>query len=426
MWLVGVAAYAVGVMQRTSLGVAGIQAAEHFGSTVGIVSTFVVVQLATYALMQVPAGLLLDRFGSRALLTAGSLVMGLAQVGLALADSIPLAIAARIVLGMGDSVIFSAILRLLPFWFPPHRVPVLSQLIGIFGQAGQIASAVVLLPLIQARGWQPAVLTAASASIVFAVACLLVVRDVPPGVDGARAAARLREIPGQLGEVARHPATQLGFFVHLTAGFSGIAFGMMWGIPFLIVGQGRSQSEAALLFSLMAVAGAAIGPVVGWLTARHPLRRSNLVLAAVWTNISCWLLVLLWPGPAPLWLLVALVLTIAAGGPGTGIGFDFARTALPATRLGAANGIVISGAFSAGTLAILIIGLFLDLASGGRPYTPELFRWAMALQLPVFAVGLIGIHLTRRSLRRRMRADGVVVPSWREVASRYRGRYRRP
>ena len=56
VWGVGLFAYGVAVMHRTSLGVAGLEAADHFGTTPGIVSTFVVLQLATYALAQVPVG----------------------------------------------------------------------------------------------------------------------------------------------------------------------------------------------------------------------------------------------------------------------------------------------------------------------------------------------------------------------------------
>ena len=112
----------------------------------------------------------------------------------------------------------------------------------------------------------------------------------------------------------------------------------------------------------------------------------------------------------------------AAGGPGTAIGLDFTRTNLPAHRLGAANGIVITGSFSASTFAILAIGILVDLMSGGGQYTGQQLRWAMMIQLPIFAVGLVGIFMSRRRLRALMTEQGVVVPSWREVVERYRHR----
>src|SRR4051794_41603295 len=71
VWLVGLLAYAVAVFHRASLGVAGVQAQERFSAGASALSLFLVLQLAVYAAMQVPAGVALDRFGSPALIVAG-------------------------------------------------------------------------------------------------------------------------------------------------------------------------------------------------------------------------------------------------------------------------------------------------------------------------------------------------------------------
>ena len=420
VWGVGIVAYISAVMQRTSLGVVGTQAAEHFGTTVGVISTFVVVQIATYALMQIPVGVLLDRFGSRTILVAGSIIMTLGQTTMAVTDDLGVAVAARIVLGAGDACIFTGILRLIPFWFRPQRVPILSQMTGMLGQLGQVAAVALLLPLVDWVGWTPTFLFSAGVCLVLAFCCLLAVRDVPPGVERVVTGGRPSEIPGQVWQVAKHPATQLGFWIHLTSGFPVNAFVLMWGIPYLTIGQGRSAAEAGVLFSLTAIFSALFGPMIGWLTARHPLRRSNLALTVIFGMIVCWAVVLIWPGPAPFWLLLLLVLSISAGGPGTGIGFDYARTQLPANRLGAGNGMVITGSFAGGTLIILIIGLFLDAMSNGGPYTAQHMKWAMSLQFPLFVAGLVGVFVSRRRLREKMVSEGVIVPSWREIVQRYR------
>lgn len=230
----------------------------------------------------------------------------------------------------------------------------------------------------------------------------------------------LREFHSRIRAVSLHPATQLGFWVHFTSGFSCITFVFMWGVPYLVVGQGMTQAEAGGLFALLSMASMAAGPVVGSLTARHPVRRSSLVMIFVWAVIACWAAVLLWPGRAPLPLLVLLVLALAVAGPGTGVGFDLPRTSLPATRLGAANGLVISGGFLGGTARILLMGLFLDWLSGGSAYTPEQLRLAWLLQIPFFVVGILGIHISRGRLRRQLAEDGVEVSTWRAVARRIR------
>ncbi len=422
VWGVGVFGYALAVMHRAALGVAGLEAAEHFGTTPGIISTFVVLQLATYALAQVPVGLLLDRYGSRLMLTGGTLVIAGGQALLATADDLSTAYVARVLLGIGDACMFNSVLRLLPRWFAPNRVPVLSQVTGMVGALGQIAAVGAVLPLIKLLGWQTGLLITVAFSVFAAVLVLAWVRDAPPGQAPAVVVDPIREIPRRIRGVSMHPATQLGFWVHFTSGFSSIAFVFMWGIPYLVVGQGLSQAEAGGLFALLSVASMVAGPVVGSLTARHPLRRSTLVLILVWAVIACWAAVLLWPGRAPMPLLLLLVLSLAVAGPGTGVGFDFPRTNLPATRLGAANGIVIAGGFVGGTVLILIMGVFLDWLSGGSDYTPEQLRLAWLLQIPFFVVGIVGIFVSRRRLRRLMASEGVVVPSWREVVLRIRRR----
>jgi hypothetical protein len=101
--------------------------------------------------------------------------------------------------------------------------------------------------------------------------------------------------------------------------------------------------------------------------------------------------VLLWPGRAPLGVLVPLVLVLATNGPGSMVGFDYARTENPPGRLGSATGIVNVGGFCASLCAILLIGLLLS-ASGD-------FRLAMSVQYVVWAVGVTGVLTSRRRLR---------------------------
>ena len=423
-----VGAYAVGIMHRSSLGVAGLEAAEHFGTTPSIVSTFVVLQLLTYALGQLPAGVMLDRIGPRIMLTFGSLVMVAGQLTLAFTDVLGLAFVARFFVGLGDACIYVSILTIIARWFPSRMVPLMSQMAGMLSVLGQLMAIYGLLPAIQRFGWQPGLTAAAALGVVMAATVFTVVRNAPPGAEVEQPTEKISQLHKGLWQVLKHPGTQLAFAIHFTSGFAMNAFVFMWGLPYLQVGQGLSQSTASALFTLITVSGLFIGPVIGILTGRHPLRRSNLALTVIWAGFLGWAVVLALPGPAPLWLLVLLVLALAAGGPATAVGFDYPRTLLPPTRLGVANGIVISGAFLGATLTILLIGTILEFLSGGAAtYTFGQFRIAMAVQLPLYAVGLAAIYITRMRLRRRMRAEGVIVPPWpeaisREIRKRRRGR----
>src|SRR5690606_970722 len=104
---------------------------------------------------------------------------------------------------------------------------------------------------------------------------------------------------------------------------------------------------------------------VGWFIAHNPWQRSTVVLTIVGAMAGAWGVVLLWPGDAPVALLVVLVITVGLGGPGSMVGFDVARTFNPASRLGSATGIVNVGGFLASLLVVLAIGVLLDVQTPG-------------------------------------------------------------
>lgn len=415
VWGVALVAYASAVLQRTTMGVAGLEAVDRFQTSASIVSTFVVLQLTVYALAQIPAGLLLDRFGARVTLTTGAALMACGQLLLSGADTVPEAILARIVVGAGDALTFGSAIRLVPAWFPPRRAPLFIQLTGILGQVGQIASAVPFVLILDTAGWSVAFRSAAGVAAAAGVLTLALVRPAPQARRRPRTAARASRIPAQVWRILRHPATQLGFWSHYTAGFPGIVFAMMWGYPYLTAGEGLPQATASAIMTVLVVASIVAGPVIGALTQRHPLRRSTLVILIVAAVLGPLTVVLLWPGPAPLWLLVLLVVGLSIGGPGSNIGFDFPRTDLAKHRLGTATGVVIMGGFLGGLVAIQLIGLVLDMLRPDGLYDLAAFRIAFAVQIPLLLLGVIGMLRSRRRLRTLMAQHGTTVPPWRDV-----------
>jgi hypothetical protein len=124
------------------------------------------------------------------------------------------------------------------------------------------------------------------------------------------------------------------------------------------------------------------------------------------------------------WLLVVLVVVLGTNGPGSMIGFDFARTWNPVERQGSASGVVNVGGFVASLLTILAIGAVLDALTPGAStaYDLDAFRAAFAVQYVFWAVGLVGVLRHRRVLRDRLARDGVVLaPLHVAVTARLRG-----
>lgn len=399
MWGIGLLAYSVAVFQRASLGVASVEAQRRFGASAAVLSLFSVLQLAVYAGLQIPVGVILDRIGSRRLVVVGAVVMATGQLVLSFAEAVPLAVLGRVLVGAGDAMTFISVLRLVALWFPPRRAPLMMQLTGILGQAGQIAAAVPLVALLSAVGWSTSFLIAACVGGALAVASLVALRD-PPG------AAPPRRVPAgeamvELRHAWREPGTRLGLWTHFVTQFSGVVFALLWGYPFLVESEGRSPAEAGALLTLLVLTGMAVGPLLGYLAGRWPFRRSVPTIAIVLSTASMWTVVILWPGPAPLALLVLLILVLATNGPGSMMGFDYARTENDPVRIGSANGIVNVGGFVASLSTILLIGIVLSVVSDGGPgsYTYGDFRIAMCVQYPIWAIGLFGVIVSRRRLR---------------------------
>ena len=420
VWGIAVGAYVVAVLQRTSLGVSGLEAASRFEISAGLLGTFAVVQLLVYAGMQVPVGAMVDRVGPRAMVVGGAALMAVGQLALAFAHSFPTAILARVLVGAGDAMTFISVLRLVNSWFPPRQVPVLTQVTGLVGQAGQLLSVIPLVALLHNAGWTPAFLSAAGLSVLAAALTLALVSDSPDGKASASDAVSWAQIRHDLVSAWQHPGTRLGLWTHFTTQFSGTAFVMLWGYPFLISGEGLTRQSASALFTVMVLTGMVAGPVIGVLVSRHPLRRSWLVLGIVGSTITIWTVVLALPSPAPGWLLLVLVLVLSVCGPGSMIGFDYARTFNPPNRFGTATGIVNVGGFVAALITILLVGIVLDLVGQGETYTLAGFRAAMSVQYLVWAVGLVGFLRARHAVRTRMAAEGTHVPSVREVLRRRR------
>lgn len=415
VWGVGVFAYVIAVLHRTSFGVSGLSAADRFSISPSVLSSFVVLQIVVYAGMQIPAGVLLDRYGSRIMIAVGAFIMMSAQLALAFTESLPVAIGARIAVGAGDALTFISVLRLVPQWFPPRQVPLVSQFTGILGQLGQVMSALPFMLLLSGPGWTFAYGSAAAVGLLAFALALSVIRDAPPGAEVVAVPAGAKEIGRQIKTVWMRPGTRLGFFSHMGTQFSITTFALLWGVPYLKSAQGLDSATVGSLLTLSVISAIVAGPILGILTGRYPMRRSWLVLTIMVASALMWTIVLSRSEPSPLWLLTILVVVISVGGPGSVIGFDYARTSNPSSAMGTAQGMVNIGGFLASLIVIQVMGVILGHMGG---YTFDGFRVAWMVQYPVWVLGIVGVLVTRGKARRALAAEGVHVRPIREVIRR--------
>ncbi len=451
VWGVAVVAYAIAVVNRSSLAALGPEAQQHFGIDATTLSAFAVMQLLVYAGMQIPVGVLLDRFGPSAVLLSGGVLMMLGQLAMATVHDVRLAILARVLVGAGDACTFISVMRLLPEWFSVRQLPTVGQLTGLIGQAGQLVSVVPLALLVGGYGWAAGFVGVAAIGLLVTLLGAFVLRDRPgqgtaferlTGRSGklSRNATSLgagdstaalaaveppatgllpvvaspsRRVPG-LGFLRRAkrllsvPGVRLAYWVHFATPFSATMLMLLWGTPFLTGGLGLDQAQAGGLLSLMIVSGMITSAVLGPISSRLAARRVWIAIGVTVLCIVNWALVLLWPGVPPIWLIAVLMIVTSIGGPASMIAFEVARTHTPRSFAGFGTGLVNTGGFTSALLAILFVGLALDWQGAGSPerYSLDAFRWAFATLFPILLLGLVFMMIELRRTQRWMNENG--------------------
>lgn len=442
VWIVGLAAYAIAVINRSSLSALGPAAQEHFSIDATQLSIFVFVQLLVYAGCQIPVGLCMSKFGISPVVTTGLLLMGAGQVFMSIVPEMWLAVLARLLVGAGDACVFICVIRLSANWFKPKHLPVISQVTGLAGQCGQLISVAPLAALVTATSWSTGFYGLAAVTLVILLVSLAVLRDYPGHrTIFERAAgftsrmtrnaqplqaetmsnqilAPVTEAVAVLGPegsgvwkalraLVKRPGVRLAFWVHFTSPFAVNSFLLLWGTPFLTGGMGLSAGQSATVLSSVIAATMLGGLVLGPIASRWAPQRLYIVIGIILCVVLSWTVTLAWPGQAPMWWLIIMALITGCGGPGSMIAFDVVRTHTHEEQLSVATGLVNTGGFVAAILLVLSIGLLLDLQGAGSPdtYSTGAFKIAMLAQYPLWALGLVMLFRemprARDALRRR-------------------------
>lgn len=400
--MLGVAAiaYFIAVSQRSSLGVATLIASERFHTNAQQLATLAVFQLVVYAAMQIPVGILLDRFGAKKLLAIGAFIMAVGQLIVAFAPSLGFAVLGRMLVGMGDSFTFISMIRMVNGWYTGKKSTKIQQYISSGGQLGQFFSAVPFWFMLENIGWTAGFAIMSAVSIVtLALVIAFTSDDAHPGELQVQAES-LKHAISQLVENIRNPGIRMSFWTHFVTQPTTTSVALLWAVPFIVTAEGQSHDFAAFTLTSMVFFGFITGPIIGSWCARKPQQRAALVYAVVAATSLTWIFIVIQPGPIPSFELYIAFLVISIGGPASMIAFDFSKDIVPKSRLGTANGFANVGGFLATFIMMYLTGLVIDLnhmANGGpERYTVESFRWGFSVQLVVVLVGITFFTIERR------------------------------
>lgn len=371
--------YMMAFIQRSAPGLVTDHLAATFGVSPAAMGELAVGQFVAYAALQLPVGLVGDRFGPARWLALGALLDGGGTLLFSQAHSFAWLVASRGIIGLGDAMLFVNIVLLLGRWFPPT---VFGRLLSVVGTSGGAAATVTTVPLawlLGVWGWRPTFLLMGWILVLLAV----LVAVLLPRWE--------RESPGHVVRVIRPADTRL-VLRHVTAHVRGwIPFAMHFGligaytgfvaiyaVPYLMATHRLSRVAAGGIESVAMLGSVLGGPLAGWVADRFGPARPAYLVAVV--ALAGWLVLALWPGAPLLLTAVGLSLTAVAAG-GSMLTFTVVKTWFPPTEVGSATGLANTGGFVAAALFPLIVGRLIG------------HGWTVAL-LPGLGFTLIGLAAT--------------------------------
>jgi MFS family permease len=405
VWGLGAALYLIGFYQRVAPAVITRELMSEFTLGAAALGNLAAFYYYSYVAMQIPAGLLADRWGPRRALTAGAAVAAAGTLLFALAPGYAAASLGRLLIGGSVGVAFVAMLKLAGHWFAPTRFAMLSGLALACGVLGAVSAGVPLRLLVDAFGWRKVMSVAAAVTGLLAVVIWTAVRDDPAerGYAGYAPTVPVRHAPilQSIGQTLASRNVWLVFLISGAVSGPTLTFGGLWGVPFLSAHYGLTTSEASMITSLLLVCWAVAGPFVGALSDRLRRRKPLYALGAVLATAG-WCAALLLPG-VPLPLLIALLGFTGCASAAVMVGFAIAKESAPAALAGTAGGIANMGNMLGGMIMQPAVGWILDrhwsgtFANGVRVYDFGAYRAGFTLMIAWLAAALVLLVFVRET-----------------------------
>lgn len=340
-----------------------------------------------YAGMQVPIGMMMDRFGPRRLMTAAAGVCALGCILFAMSTAFWGVAAGRFLIGASAAFSLVGAMAVAGQWFPARRFALLSGLAMMMGMAGGVFGQAPLRLVVERYDWRTAMMITAVGGLLIAVAAWTSVRDRHRGSGG------VGQVFGGLGHVLRNPQTWLIAVAGLGTTGPLLGFAGLWGVPYLEATHGIDRTAAAAVTSTLFIGWGVGAPLFGWFSDRIGRRRLPFIIGVVLCAAAMAALVHV-PGLS-LPAVSALCFLCGFGGSSQIVGFAAVREHNAASLSGTAIGFVNGMVTGAGALYQPLLGWLLDLAWGGqmeagaRIYDPSAYRFAFNAIVAGAVIGLL-------------------------------------
>lgn len=399
-WLVcllGAAFYSYEYFLRISPSVMSADLMQAYGISAEALGGLSAVYYYAYTPMQLPIGVLMDRFGPKRLLAFACLACALGSYVFAHTHSLYLANLGRFVVGFGSAFAFVGVLKLATIWLPPERFALISGLTAALGTIGAMFGDVALSKLVEFAGWRYTVGLTAMVGLVLTVILFIVIKDRNPNQPPSQVTTEVgfRENLINLVRVLKNPQIWINGAIGCLLYLPTTAFAEMWGIPYLRTTYHLSAVDGGFINAAIFLGFTIGAPLSGAISDK--LRRRSMTMMCGGLLAAAIMAVILYVPDLSRNSLVALMFLLGMSYSVQVIVFAVGREVsspkAAATAIAATNMFVMIG----GVISQPLVGRLLDLRWDGtivnnlHIYTVADYRFALSV-LP--AGLLLGVILT--------------------------------
>lgn len=383
--------------QRTAPGLITDQVMSEFNVTASTIGLLTSIQFFVYTGLQIPMGILADRYGPNFFLIIGAILTGLGTIIYSLGTHEFVLFLARILTGTGDATIWVNMVLILGQWF---KVKEFVRLIGFAGMTGSLGFLLATVPFtawIGFLGWRTAFFSVGVLLCLCGILLYFVLikkpkqtflnkqRAAKPDIQYENTWELIRRI------FSNRQAWSL-FLCHFGIVGAFVGFIGSWAVPYGMNVYGMTRSNVSQLI-MIGMVGALVGaPLTSWLSSRLETIKKPYVVVHI-IILMCWATFLFYKGIPPFFLLILLFFIIGFGYGASALTFAIVRQSFPMIDSGVVSGFANTGGFLSAVLLPSIFGMILDHFQNVPNHNGYFFGFITPVVFSM--IGLIGVSCIR-------------------------------
>jgi sugar phosphate permease len=394
--------YLLMASQRTAPGLITDQVMRDFNVTASTIGLLTSIQFFVYTGLQIPMGILADRYGPNFFLIIGAILTGIGTIIYSLGTHEFVLFFARILTGTGDATIWVNMVLILGQWF---KVKEFVRLIGFAGMAGSLGFLLATVPFsswIGLLGWRPAFFSVGLLLCLCGLLLYFVLIKKPKHLnepEAAKGEIHREKTMAVIRRIFSNRQAWALFFCHFGIVGAYVGFIGSWAVPYGMNVYGMTRSDMSQLI-MIGMIGALMGaPLTSWLSSRlGTIKRPYVVVHTI--ILGCWATFLLFKGNPPLFMLILLLFIIGFGYGASALTFAVVRQSFPIIDSGVVSGFANTGGFLSAVLLPSIFGMVLDhfqVASGSMV---DGYFYGFITPVIFSMIGLIGVSCIKEKRRK--------------------------